>query len=1242
LSAPSSQDDLLWAFRRNVVIAASAGTGKTHRLTTLYVLSALGLTSRGCASDREAAAPIAPARIVGTTFSRAAALEIRERIEEALASLEEERARPALAEVVRARALRTGARGDLRRLAAETREQLRDARIDTLHGVAAELVRDHAVAFGIPPRFEILEEDEEETLSFGIIDELLAEALASEGPLAAGARALVDVCSGFFRARQEVLGFLNGLADCGLSVSDLQGVDHRAHADALFRKLKEGAELAAVDASKRVLPLAQALAGSLRHARPEALDRSVEAALTALFGMTKPRTPSPGEAELFELRDSLKSGSVTNKKVGHRLVETLRQSHELGEVERGLLALLGKIEERLRREKRASGRLGFGDLLVVAREGLLAHPHAARHARAGHDVLMVDEFQDTSVVQRDLVYLLRGGPDTADHVVPTAREIVPHGLFVVGDRKQSIYAFRGADVDVFEAVLSELGGAPARAALNLPEEDAADASIADFVALRENYRSAPRLLQFVNAFSERDFLRAGGMALGSGEELLPARTDRPGEVVVSASDATPAAAPAGPPLTSASADDASADSGPATGPRTPAAQQQPPADDRPSIILQAERAADLCRALLDRGDFEPRDIAVLVRRRASIPFVELALESRKVPFAIAGRALFETLEARDLAALLRLVVDPRDRASLAHVLRGPLVALSDEALAALCDHRGLKRDLLLTGDKLPRTYGAEATRLADFQTRFRDARPSLLRLPASRALAAMLVAFDLDRVLAAMPRAAERFGNLLRIIELSRHRPEGVVAFSRWLDRQIADERDEAEAVVFSHEDDAVRLTTIHASKGLDFRATVVLDLGVSERPRYPVLRLLPPASSSGAGTHRFTARYRGRRGVAVENPALREDGVRLGAKARQERARLTYVALTRARDALLLVAAPASRADGSAQATLDDLPQPTDLFTRDLGSEPVTRTSSSRPSPAPSAQGSPELPAPLARERRLPVLSIATTPLGVFRGCPRRFRFRFLLGLEEPVDSGQLGLFEVDPERLTRKVEAFEANDDPRTRGRAAHRWLELLPREHFGAAPDPAQVTRFLRAEGANEADLPELVGILADFAGSSYAASLRDADQLLREHELVLVEEDPPITLRGTIDLCAVKGDAVEIVDYKLSRPPSSLEAYRFQLAAYAAMAQAAYPGKRVRAGLAFLHAGAPRADVAHEPIWLIDSNANTKLVTELRGLANGLADCRARDDWPGRELAHCRALHCGFVTACHRTPAPRRGR
>ncbi len=80
-------DAILLAFRKNVVVAASAGTGKTHRLTALYVLLTLGLTSMGRADEKTAAPPILPDRIVATTFSRAAAIEIARRIERALSAL---------------------------------------------------------------------------------------------------------------------------------------------------------------------------------------------------------------------------------------------------------------------------------------------------------------------------------------------------------------------------------------------------------------------------------------------------------------------------------------------------------------------------------------------------------------------------------------------------------------------------------------------------------------------------------------------------------------------------------------------------------------------------------------------------------------------------------------------------------------------------------------------------------------------------------------------------------------------------------------------------------------------------------------------------------------------------------------------------------------------------------------------------------------------------------------------------
>lgn len=1230
----SPHDETLYAFRRNVVIAASAGTGKTHRLSTLYVLLLLGLTSMGKRTSRDARAPIDPARIIATTFSRAAALEIRERIEGALVSLRDGSASAALRVALEHRETEVGGlSAPMDRAAGAALERLRDCRIDTLHGVAADILRDNAVILGLPARVEILQEDEEEALVYGVIDETLSHALAEDAPSgellpelasmapadrALAARSLVDVCGGFFRAREEVAQLLTSLLDRGLSTSDLALVDHESHGRALRMRMHEASSLAAKDSTK-FREHARHVARATGADHELLLASDAEDALQRIFSERKPSKLSPGEAAIFGLRDELKPSGASNSMVARVFAETLRASATLGNVERNLLALLGVIETRVAAQKLRAATFGFGDLLVHARRGLLEHGPARERVHAAHDVLMVDEFQDTSSIQRDLVYLMRGKRDLARIArVPVARELEGHGLFVVGDRKQSIYGFRGAEVSVFEDVLRSLGGDAACEALSMEKDARTDGDPpADFIALRENYRSAPALTTFVNAFSRVDFASAGtALSLGPGEELVAARSDTPGRVLSV----------------------------------SPSAEQEEPAKD----VQQAMLAAHTAQALLAEGTLQPRDLAILVRRRATIPFVEVALDRRGVPFTIAGRALFETLEARDLAAILRLLVTPSDRHSLAHVLRGPLVALTDEALTALAGERGLPEDLLeraarATPEELGAKHFAEqGKRLAQFAASFVAARPLLLRLEAAAALRALMTTFDVDRLVAAAERPRERMGNLMRLIELSNTRPDTVIGFSRWLDRQIADERDEAEAVVFAHDDNAVRLLTIHASKGLDFPVTILMDLSATERPRRPALLVLPP--DEDAPRPRFTAKHRASRGVKLDNRAVREDNLRRSRDALAERTRLSYVAMTRARDTMVLVRTDGGGSAGSAEATLAALTatdEGVELFAEPLDLEPAppiveARVPAAEPV-APRVEG----------HLRANALTLAATPLGVFQGCPRRFRFRFTLGLEEPVDTGQLTLFESDPEGRAPKIEPFEdaLATDPRARGRAAHRFLETLPQHAFGTLVPESEIVTFLRDEGVVPHEAQELAELLGAFVRSTYARSLAHAT-LDREHTVAATFDAstasigastsrlPSITVRGTLDLLVTRDDVIEVLDYKIARPPPTLDAYAFQLRTYAAILARLDPTRRVRAGLLFIDGSRLGADgELAPPVWLDDLGvsgpANGPFEDELVGLADGLSACRAEDRWPGVELTRCRELHCGFVTACHRT-------
>src|SRR4029079_2429198 len=155
--------------------------------------------------------------------------------------------------------------------------------------------------------------------------------------------------------------------------------------------------------------------------------------------------------------------------------------------------------------------------------------------------------------------------------------------------------------------------------------------------------------------------------------------------------------------------------------------------------------------------------------------------------------------------------------------------------------------------------------LESFRSRFIDLRRAALRLPPGEAIRAAIAAVDFDRITAALPRAEARIGNLDRLVNIARRRGGTLASFVRWLDRRIRDEADEAEAAVFSPEDDAVRLTTIHASKGLDFPVVILLDLNAQPRGDHGGLGFI--AESARAAPTLVVRHYAPRPKVA-ESPA--------------------------------------------------------------------------------------------------------------------------------------------------------------------------------------------------------------------------------------------------------------------------------------------------------------------------------------------------------------------------------------
>ncbi len=1233
-------DRTIFAFRRNVVVAASAGTGKTHRLTALYAMLALGLTSMGERDEHTAASALAPERIVATTFSRAAAREIARRAERALVGLAEGSPHPFEAEVA-ARLAELGgtiAPRDVRTRAKQALAGFGRARIDTLHGVARRIVAKHAFALDEPQGARVLEEDELEALGAAAVDAALSDALAAGGAREAAARGVVSACGGGVLARKKLGILFDRLDEEGILVAELALVDHAAEAKDVAARVARVAKQSATSGCAKSRGAAAAVAASLAKGAVFS-----DAAFTALLDLLSVRLPreadrSAADRDLDALRGDLHGN--TKAQQADELAAWLAAAPTLDVKERAAIAVLADARARFAASKRRAGGLGFGDLLRIARDALRDRPDVAESARGEVGALLVDELQDTSRIQRDIVYLLRERDDStrAAGEGPSPEHLEGHGLFLVGDRKQSIYGFRGADVAVFARACAELAGEDAERALALPPAKQPRVAIADFVALTTSRRSGGRVLAFVNAFSELDFTgdRAAGVAprpfeiaYGPGEHLaaVAGREDE-GEVVVVRDD-----------LESPEGTDALVAR--ATG-----------------VAREAHVAAAAAAIEIAAHARAPRDVAILARRRSTIPLVEIALTRLAVPYVVAGRALYDTSEVRDAAALLRLLLDPRDRLAAATVLRGPMVALSDPSLAALSTRGGGLQVALGRGPRiasrvaLPRD---ERARLDAFAAAFAALRPALLALPPGEALRLAARSFDLERVLAALPRAEARLANLDRLVALARRRGGTLAGFSRWLDQRIDDDADEPEAAVFSAEDDAVRLTTIHASKGLDFPVVVLVDLEAEPGGEPASLGFFHDESSDAASfvMRHHAARPGARRRVAstpivVVSRALEVAQAEARAREAAERRRLTYVAITRARSKLVLVGAASQakpRAGSAWRALASALDQgaleglATTARARDL----LAAAASVPPRPADVASERPKAP-------RLPTVapartvSIATTPLAVFGGCARRFRLRYLLGLEEPVEAGEIevaddGAIEID-------VTPDQSDGDPRALGRAAHRVLERWPLHAFGDAVDPREVERRLARTclAAAPGDLARTALAIARFVSGDFARSIRAGGaSIAREVPFALALPAPStgdgpareLVVRGAIDLVIRWPDGrVDVVDYKLAAPSATLERHAFQLRTYALAAAR---------GDVDVAAAAVHLFGDGRPAWLAEGDAVSPtrvrlehadaFARDLASLAHRFATARHARAFDPVQRPTCERLGCGFVTACH---------
>jgi ATP-dependent helicase/nuclease subunit A len=813
----------------SVVLSSGAGCGKTFVLTNRYLSH---LTGDG----------VRVGEIVAITFTDRAAREMRNRIRKAVTA--ELRAHPD--ETIWAEHLR----------------DLESAPIQTIHSFCGDLLRQFAVAAELDPRFEVLEEVLAETLRVEVLRDTLQGLLTAETP--AG----------------RDLGELAVLYGWTTTVDAVQSLLKERDTAAWERWLvRSPAEIAAQWAGSvraELLPvwIAYLCAASPKIAHLVNLFRSVECRGPAmrenvrkvLDGLPKLAQASDLAAAVEELCEAAKVGkekgeawpdAETYDAVKDAMTEFRKDLPEKlalwTEEPEGVeaAAIVGQrflrvalsVAEVYQARKARAGVVDFQDLLVLARDLLRNRPEVQKSLQKRFRYLLLDEMQDTDPVQMELVELLCGVGLEHDK------------LFAVGDAKQSIYRFRGAEVALFERL---------RAAVR-PEGR---------LSLTRNYRSQPGILHFVNAlwslrFPDYEPLEAHHPAQNVGPcvEFLWSVPGEGSDGKESVSEVR--------------------------------AREADAIARRIVELIESPQARVLDRGVLRR--VTPGDVVLLFRSMSNVAIYEAALRRHGLDYyLVGGRAFFAQQEVYDLLNLLRALENPDDSVALAGTLRSPFGCLADDALVLLATHRdGLWAGLndpacvaTLDEDQRPRAEG-----IRELLTKWRGLKD---RLPIARLIGTAFADTGYDAAMQFEFLGDRKLANLWKLQDLARSFDRsglfGLADFIARLSDLVTNQPREEQAATQPENADVVKIMSIHQAKGLEFPVVFVPDL-----------------AARNLGGRTAAARWDRKLGCLArppdEDPPLFTDFAhRLGRAAEevadwQEDLRVLYVACTRARDLLVLSA---------------------------------------------------------------------------------------------------------------------------------------------------------------------------------------------------------------------------------------------------------------------------------------------------------------------------------------------------
>ena len=1092
-------------FDRNVVVVAGAGTGKTTLLVNRLVYLLM-----------KEPHPVAITQIIALTFTNKAATEMKVRLRERLTGLahpETDSMRSADGGAVSIADLRRRYGLTADEMIARARAALRDlekAQIGTLHSFAAHLLRLHPLESGVDPDFQ-----EDDGLRFeehftALWDCWLDQELSRAGRHHRLWRTLLTSIS-IDNLKNLTWSLCSELVDLERLQQQIAATVVTPAVSQWMQQLGERAQelLYTHDRPKR-RKVEQMLAATILLMR-----------LIAEKGLSARRDLPVTEGEWLEkdLGNAVAGWEKGEFREAASLIETAQQLRSVShEFFNDLLKLLIPLAQNIRETFARQGWLSFDGLLARARALLFDHPSVRERIKRDYRAVLVDEFQDTDPVQYEII--LAVSERQGNHATRWQEIILERGkLFIVGDPKQSIYAFRRADIEAFDRVVEKIR-----------------TDEGTVLTLTTNFRSDAAVLEPVNEvfdrlFERRPLVQPANVRLEVRPQRRPASMEPGVRLCVTARDG----------------EEEGFDAAGAT---------------RAESEVLARWLKD---EILSLPSTKPGHVAFLFRRLTQADAYLDALRRHNIPYVIEGeKHFYRRQEVIDLVNLLRVLDHPHDSIALTGLLRSPLGGLTDRELYELrqAGHFNYLRATQLATWAHPRAAAVE--RLYSHLAWLHRA---IAVLPLADTIELIFDRLPVLDLAAASLHGEQAVANLMKVKQTAAaldDRPH--LTLSGFVDLMVArleEQPDESESPLAEESLEAVHVLTIHKAKGLEFPVVVLPGLHQGSGRERDAPQVTYDWSSATYGLSLGSHRSLG--------SLLVQDKLRMREEA--ERRRVLYVGMTRAKELLLLSGGLTTRSVGE---TVLELLQ--NIGTGDIGaaSTEVLKIGDSaiphRVVTAPerkwphrrltrestAAQIDPREIATLWQTRRTRWTEARMTAYHV---TPTALARRVV------VATGQTTQIRQDP--MTGRLA-----------GIVAHRILE---RWDFAQDPSGllAQITSAVQTTLGPE-DQPHAVGVteslndlLAAFGRSEIYTRLRSATILGREVPFLMPWGDHQI-MDGVIDLLYRLGDVVWVADYKTDAVRSDqakarAEQYRTQSEVYKAAVKHSLGIDEVRFHCLFVRCG-----------------------------------------------------------------------